>query len=178
MTGAIIWFTGLPASGKSTLADHVQRRISSAGRCAIMLDGDAVRNIVTGRSYDAVNRDEHYRVLANLAALIAKQGALVLVPATAPKREHRDYARRTGCRFIEVFVRTPLAVCELRDIKRLYATARRDPASTLPGIGVPYEVSVAPDVVADGGQDECAAETVAALACHERRLLDPSFATA
>jgi adenylylsulfate kinase len=163
VSGTIVWFTGLPASGKSTLAELVRVRLGETGRCAVVLDGDAVRDAIGAGAYDAEGRDRFYRTLANLAALVARQAVVVLVPATAPRRAHRDYARATDCRLIEVWVKTPVEACEARDRKGLYAAARRDPATTLPGIGVPYEAPEAPDVVADGGRDRTAAQLVAHL---------------
>jgi adenylylsulfate kinase-like enzyme len=123
MTGTIAWFTGLPASGKSTLADF-------------------------------------YRALAELAALIAGQGPIVLVAATAPRRVHRDHARFASGRFLEVWVRATPAECEARDIKGLYAQARRGDITTLPGIGVPFEAPEHPAVIAKGGRDGAAVTAI------------------
>jgi adenylylsulfate kinase len=169
---AVVWFTGLPSSGKSTLARRVQERLVAAGRAVVMLDSDEVREALGARGYDAEDRDGFYRALAGLAAVVAKQGVLVLVAATAPKREHRDRARRAvgeRGRFIEVWVSTPLSVCEARDTKGLYARARRGDAPEVPGIGVDYEPPLAPEVVANGDPEAA----MAAMAAIERLLVAP-----
>jgi adenylylsulfate kinase len=95
-------------------------------------------------------------VLARLAALVSLQGVVAIVAATAPTREQRRHARELAPRFIEVFVDTPLDECTRRDVKGLYAAARRGRVSTLPGDGAAYESPTAPNVVAHGGDDEAA----------------------
>lgn len=160
MTAPIIWFTGLPASGKSTLAELVRMRLDALHRPALVLDSDAFREALGDHGYDAARRDTFYRTLANVAALVARQDVIPLVAATAPRRAHRECARASGCRVIEVLVDTPLAECEARDPKQLYARARSNPASTLPGVGVPYEAPAHPDVVARGGHDTDAVERI------------------
>jgi adenylylsulfate kinase len=104
---------------------------------------------------------------AALAALIAKQGVVALVAATAPHRRDRDRARRmVDGDFVEVWVNTRLEDCETRDPKGLYAQARRDAANELPGVGVAYEAPLAPEVIADGGFDDAAAAAVEARLEH------------
>jgi adenylylsulfate kinase len=162
VTGIVAWMTGLPASGKSTLALHVRERL---GGVAVLLDGDEIRDALEPRpGYGDEARDAFYRTLARLAALLARQGHVVLVAATAPRRVHRETARALAPAFFEVYVRTPLAECERRDPKGLFARARRGEAPDLPGLGAPYEEPSAAEIVADGGNDEVAiAAIVAAL---------------
>jgi adenylylsulfate kinase len=162
VSGAIIWFTGLPASGKSTLARRVQVELARTGRGSVLLDGDELRDVLGVQSYATDDRERFYRALAALAALLAHQGVVVLVAATAPKREDRDRARDAVAEdmFVEVWVKTPLAECEARDPKGLYARARRGEAKELPGVGVAYEAPTAPEVIADGGLDEGAAAAI------------------
>jgi len=148
MSGVVVWFTGLPASGKSTLAARVRDRLDHA----IVLDSDQLREVLGTADY--ARRDEFYAVLGRLAALLAGQGHVVLVAATAPRRAHRDQARALAPRFVEVYVQTPLDECERRDPKGLYARARADGATVLPGIGAPYEPPLAPEVIAGGGADD------------------------
>ena len=165
MSGAIVWFTGLPASGKSTLARRVHARFVATGRTPVLLDGDELRNVLDAHSYEVTDRDRFYRSLAGLAALFANQGLIVLVAATAPRRQDRDRARAQVAAdgvFIEVWVKTPLSECAARDPKGLYAQARRGDARELPGVGVAYEPPLAPEVIADGGLDDSA---VAAIEC-------------
>jgi adenylylsulfate kinase len=153
----VVWITGLPSSGKSTLAARVRARL---GTHAVVLDGDEVRAALWPRpGYDDDGRTGFYRTLAGLAALLARQGHVVLVPATAHRRAWRDEARRAAPHFVEVWVRTPADECRRRDPKGLW----RD-AHGLPGKDVPYEEPTAADVVAESGQDDAAVEAVVAAA--------------
>jgi adenylylsulfate kinase len=163
VNGTIVWFTGLPASGKSTLADRTRDHLKSLGHAAIVLDGDALRVILGAHTYEEGDRDAFYRTLAGLAAAIAHQNMTVLVAATAPRRAHRALARHTGCRFIEVWVQTSQSDCEARDHKGLYARARRGEITTLPGMGAAYEPPEHPDVIAQGGLDDAAVAAIARL---------------
>ena len=163
MSRAVVWFTGLPASGKSTLARQVQAHLTRAGRASLLLDGDELRGILGEHAYGAEDRTRFYRALAALAALLARQGIIVLVAATAPRRADRDHARAAlhgDGAFVEVWVDTPLAECEARDPKGLYARARRGEAPELPGVGVAYEPPVSPEVIATGGRDDDAVTAI------------------
>jgi adenylylsulfate kinase len=152
----VVWFTGLPAAGKTTLAERVRERTGG-----VLLDSDALRDVLGATDY--ADRDAFYGRLAALAAMLARQGHVVLVAATAPKRAHREAARALAPRFVEVHVATTLADCERRDPKQLYARARRGDAPLLPGVGVPYEPPAAPAVVAAGGADEAAVTAIEGL---------------
>lgn len=160
--GIVLWFTGLPQSGKSTLARRVRDRL--ADRSCIVLDSDAVRAAIGAGGYGSGDRDAFYRMLGGIAGLLADQGQVVLVAATAPLRAHRDHARTRAPRFAEIWVHTPRELCEARDTKGLYARARAGQAPDLPGVGAPYEPPTAPDVVADGGHDDRATEAIVELA--------------
>lgn len=141
--GCVVWLTGYPASGKSTLARAVHQKLMEQGRAACVLDGDDVRAVIRpSYGYDDQARTDFYASLAGLAALLAKQGLIVLVPATANRQKYRDTARRLTPHFVEVFVDTPLAECQRRDPKGLYKQA----PSTLPGSGTSYEVPEHPDL--------------------------------
>lgn len=149
----IVWFTGLPASGKSTLARRLRERLRSP---SVILDGDELRGILGASGYGADDRETFYRVMGALAVMLARQGHVVLVAATAARRSYRDAVRGKTARFVEVWVRTPLAECERRDVKGLYARARAGNAPTLPGLGAAYEEPRAPDIIAEGGFDDAA----------------------
>lgn len=155
MKGAVVWITGLPSSGKSALAERAWRRLSHEQRPSILLDGDAVRAAMRPPpGYDEEARAHFYETLSNLAALLAHQGHVVIVPATAHLRVFREKARAVAPRFFEVYVCAPAERCAERDAKGLYAAAREGKVSGLPGFDVPYEPPEAPDVVALGGYDE------------------------
>lgn len=162
MTGVVAWFTGLPSSGKSTLAAAVAAELRALGIRPVVLDSDEVRAALQPPpGYDDDARAAFYATLANLAALVARQGHAVLVPATAHKRVYRDDARARAPQFLEIFVDTPLDECMRRDAKGLYAAG----TARVPGVGVAYEPPAAPDLRV-GPRDDAAgsiAERIAAL---------------
>lgn len=173
MSGCVVWITGRPSAGKSTFAERVRPLIAEQiGPCAL-LDGDAVRaRLVPKPGYSDAERDAFYATLAGLAALLAEQGLVVLVPATAHRAEFRDRARQFAPRFLEVFVDTPAEVCAQRDSKGLYAKSQRGEVTHLPGRGESYQDPTQPDVVASGGKDEAA---YAALIGSLGAQLDPKM---
>lgn len=143
MTGVVVWFTGLPSSGKSTLAAVVAGELRLRGTLPVVLDSDDLREAITPPlGYDDASRAALYGTLARIAALIARQGHVVLVPATAHLRAYRDAARELAPAFLEIFVDTPIEECRRRDTKGLYAS-RMEQA---PGVGVEYEPPLAPDL--------------------------------
>jgi adenylylsulfate kinase len=157
--GAVVWLTGPPSSGKSTLARRIAIALGEAGRARCVLDGDELRAaMVPPPGYDEAARAAFYATLARLAALLAVQGLVVVVPATAYRRAFRDEARALAPRFVEVFVSTPLETCKERDAKGLYAAGTAD----LPGAGLSYEAPLAPEVVASSGEDDEAVRRVLA----------------
>lgn len=161
--GAVVWVTGLPASGKSTLARRLRDRLAAAGRPAALLDGDEVRAALVPRpGHDPAGRAAFYETLGNLALALAAQGLVAIVAATGHRRAFRDRVRARAPRFVEVLVDVPVDACEARDPKGLYARARRGEAPALPGVGVEYERPAAPEVVAAGGEDPRAVDATAA----------------
>jgi bifunctional enzyme CysN/CysC len=150
--GATVWFTGLSGSGKSTIADAVATALFDAGRPAYTLDGDNVRHGLNGDlGFGAADRSENVRRIGEVARLMADAGLVVLVPVISPYRADRDRVRAihaaAGLEFVEVFVATPLAVCEERDPKGLYARARAGELVGMTGIDDPYDAPLAADVV-------------------------------
>lgn len=164
MTAAVVWITGLPSSGKSTLAARLARRLRADGIAAVVLDGDEVRAaLVPARGYGAADRDAFYATLANLAALLAAQGLVVIVAATSNLRRYRERARALAPRFVEVFVDVPPDECRRRDTKGLHARAQQGTARDVPGADAPYEPPVAPEVTACGGEDDAALDKLVDL---------------
>lgn len=139
--GAVVWFTGLSGSGKSTLAIALEQQLVAAGRLVRVLDGDDVRHgLCSDLGFGAADRSENIRRIAHVAALFADTGVIVLTAFISPFRADRDRAREVvGRDFCEVFVDAPLAVCERRDPKGLYAKARAGQIADFTGIDSPYE---------------------------------------
>jgi adenylylsulfate kinase len=162
--GRVVWITGLPSAGKSTLATNLLDRLREAPVACCLLDGDVVRDALVPRpGYDEVSRDHFYETLARLAALLASQELVVLVAATAHRRIYRDRARALANRFLEVWVDVPLEECRSRDAKGLYAAHGEGRLSTLPGEDAAYEPPLNPDVIARGGADAAALATLTSL---------------
>jgi len=151
LRGATIWMTGLPASGKSTLAAAVERSLIEQGRLAYRIDGDNLRHGLNGDlGFDHASRDENVRRAGEVARLMADAGVIVVVSLISPYAGHRAAARMVheehGLPFVEIWVSTPLAECEARDPKGLYARARRGELKGMTGIDDPYEPPVSPDL--------------------------------
>ena len=154
-TPQIVWFTGLSGSGKSTVANLLEKRLTAEGRHAYILDGDNVRHgLNKDLGFTDEARVENIRRVAEVARLMADAGLIVIVSFISPFRNERRLAREVAgdIRFTEVFVSTPLDVCEARDPKGLYARARRGEIKNFTGISSPYEVPENADVVLDGAK--------------------------
>lgn len=155
--GATVWITGLPAAGKTTLATALQHALREAGRGACLLDGDVIRQ---GLSQDLGlsrnDREEQARRVMHVAALIARSSLVALVALVSPYRDDRVRARTIhedlGLPFVEVWLDTPLAVCERRDPKGLYAQARSRAITGMTGIDSPYESPESPELRIDGAE--------------------------
>lgn len=146
--GTVIWFTGVPASGKSTLAKEVESRLRQHGLAVENLDADEVRsNLSPNLGYTEEARDENTKRLAWMAQMLSKYGVNVLVAAVSPLRRHRDRAREWCPRFIEVQVLCPLEVCQERDPQGLYARAARGEINDIAGMHQPYEQALSPEVL-------------------------------
>jgi bifunctional enzyme CysN/CysC len=168
--GATIWFTGLPASGKSTLAVEVEALLIGAGRPALRLDGDNLRHGLNGDlGFSPEDRAENVRRTAHAAALLAEAGVVALVALVSPYASDRASARAiheaAGVPFHEIWVSTGLAECERRDPKGLYARARAGELPGLTGVGDVYEVPESPDLEIGGAEPipAAAARVLAAL---------------
>ncbi|MGQ9888906.1 MAG: bifunctional sulfate adenylyltransferase/adenylylsulfate kinase [Aggregatilineales bacterium] len=146
--GVCVWLTGLSGAGKSTTAQALAARISEIGLRTTLLDGDVVRqHLSQGLGFSKADRDTHIRRLGFLANEIVRQGAIVICAAISPYQAARDEVRRLiGENFVEVYVDTPLAVCEQRDPKGLYAKARRGEITGFTGVDDPYEPPTAPEL--------------------------------
>ncbi|HBY93257.1 MAG TPA: adenylyl-sulfate kinase [Chloroflexi bacterium] len=151
--GFAVWLTGLPASGKSSLAQEMQRLLAQRGVVALILDSDVLRGVLTPHpSYTESEREWFYGVIAFLAVWVTRGGVNVLIAATAHRRAYRDRTRAQIERFAEVYVCCPLDICQERDPKGIYTLARTGRAATVPGVGVAYERPLASEAVVDTGR--------------------------
>jgi bifunctional enzyme CysN/CysC len=166
--GATVWFTGLPASGKSTIAAALEERLVVDGRSAYRLDGDNLRHgLNENLGFSAEDRSENVRRTAQAARLLADAGTVAVVsqvsPYAADRRAAREAHEAAGLEFIEVFVDTPVEECERRDPKGLYAKARAGEIQGLTGVDDPYEAPEAPDLVLRPGDAPVAVDRLLAL---------------
>jgi adenylyl-sulfate kinase len=149
--GATVWFTGLPGSGKSSVAAAVEQQLVDLGRCAYRLDGDNMRHGICGDlGFSPDDREQNVRRVGEVARLFADSGTVALVSLVSPYAACRDRVRelheRDGLLFLEVFVNTPAEECARRDPKGLYRSARRGRITDLTGVGAPYEPPLNPDI--------------------------------
>ncbi|MFB9768469.1 adenylyl-sulfate kinase [Lactiplantibacillus modestisalitolerans] len=156
---AVLWFTGLSGSGKSTIANAVEKALYDRQISSYVLDGDNVRfGLNQNLGFSAEDRTENIRRIGEVSKLFVDAGVLTLTAFISPYRADRDQVRaRLGAsEFIEIFVDTPLAVCEQRDVKHLYAKARRGEITGFTGIDAPYEAPKRPEITIDTSQQPLA----------------------
>jgi adenylylsulfate kinase len=175
---AVLWFTGLSGAGKSAIAEWVHAELRRRGHRVERLDGDAIRSILPGTGFTRTERDQHLRRVGYLASKLEQNGITVIATFVSPYEESRAFVRGLCANFIEIHVATPLEECERRDVKGLYAKARRGEIHSFTGIDDPYEAPRHPELridtstmsVEDAGACvvECLAQRVAT-----RRLRRP-----
>jgi len=168
--GATIWFTGLPASGKSTIAVALEARLLQSGRPAYLLDGDNLRHGLNGNlGFEPGDRKENIRRTAHVARMFADAGVVALVSLVSPYRADRDLARALhaddALPFLEVWVSTTAEECARRDPKGLYARAQRGEIKGLTGVDAPYEAPESPELEIGGevAIDDAVERVLAAL---------------
>lgn len=145
--GVTIWFTGLSGAGKSTISQAVEKELRSLGLKVEALDGDVVRqNLTKGLGFSKADRDENIRRVGFVAHLLTRNQVIVLVSAISPYREIRDEVRQKIGNFVEIYVNTPLEICEKRDVKGLYKKARAGEIKNFTGIDDPYEPPLTPEL--------------------------------
>ena len=153
--GAVLWFTGLSGSGKTTIAHEVEERLLEAGVPVEILDGDVVReNLSKGLGFSKEDRDTNIRRIAFVAHLLQRNGVFVITAAISPYKAVRDEARAMIKDFVEIYADAPLEVCEARDTKGLYAKARAGEIKGFTGIDDPYEAPENPDVICDTDKED------------------------
>jgi len=145
--GVIVWFTGLSGAGKSTIAEALAPHLRERGKRVEILDGDVVRtHLSKGLGFSRADRDTNIQRIGFVAHLLARNGTVVITAAISPYRATRDWVRELSPDFVEVFVDTPLEVCETRDVKGLYKKARAGEIKEFTGISDPYEPPLAPEL--------------------------------
>jgi len=173
--GFTIWFTGLPCSGKSTLADLLKPELERRGRTVDVLDGDVVRTHLTkGLGFSKEDRDENIRRIGFVCKLISRHGGIAIAAAISPYREIRDEIRKTIDHFVEVYVDTPLEECIRRDVKGMYKKALAGEMKDFTGVSAPYEQPHKPELTIHTSQETAAESAARILAKLEQMgLLDP-----
>ena len=145
----VLWFTGLSGSGKSTLAIALERQLFDQGYSVIVLDGDNIRTGINNNlTFSPDDRTENIRRIAEVAKLFLANGIICIVSFISPTRDMRSMARQIigSADFVEVFIDTPIEVCEARDVKGLYKKARAGEILDFTGVNAPYEAPLKPDV--------------------------------
>lgn len=143
------WFTGLSGAGKSTIAKSLQSKLVELGIIAVVVDGDELRTgLCSDLGFDPQSRSENIRRCAEVTKIFLDSGLLVIASLISPTRADRSTAKSIvgADRFTEVYIDTPLALCEHRDVKGLYAKARRGDIAQFTGVSAPYETPAEPDV--------------------------------
>ncbi|HEX5132926.1 MAG TPA: adenylyl-sulfate kinase [Candidatus Krumholzibacteria bacterium] len=154
MKGFTLWFTGLPSSGKSTLARRVEEVLLERGMNVEVLDGDEVReNLSKGLGFSKEDRDTNIRRIGFVAKLLSRNGAVAITAAISPYSEIRDEMRRAIGRFVEVYVRCPIEVLTERDVKGLYKKALAGEIKHFTGVDDPYEAPEKAEIVIDSDQE-------------------------
>lgn len=162
---SVVWFTGLSGSGKSTIADLVHAEIGRRGLKVERLDGDTIRNLFPTTGFGRADRDAHIKRVGYLASKLEANDIFVVASFVSPYADARNFVRSQCSKFIEIHVATPLEVCESRDVKGLYAKARRGELKNFTGIDDPYEPPQNPELVLDTSKADVKAcmERVVAL---------------
>jgi len=155
--GVVVWFTGLSGSGKSTVAARVEEKLFERGKDVFLLDGDNVRHgLNVDLGFSPEDRDENIRRIGEVAHLFSEAGVITLTAFISPYKEGRDRARELNDEddFVEVYVKTPVEVCEERDTKGLYEMARKGEIDNFTGISAPYEEPKDPDVLVETDEQD------------------------
>lgn len=145
----VLWFTGLSGSGKSTISEKVYAELKDRGYEIEHLDGDVVREVFPKTGFSKEERDNHVKRVGFVASLLQKHGVFVVASFISPYRDARDFVRDMCEDFTEIHISTPLEVCEERDVKGLYAKARKGEIDNFTGISDPYEEPDNPELEID-----------------------------
>lgn len=173
---AVIWFTGLPGAGKSTVAHEVERKLFTRGCRTFVLDGDNIRHgLCSGLGFSESDRHENIRRVGEVAKLFCEAGTIVLAAFVSPTRAGRARVREMLAPgdFIEIHCKCPVEVCEERDPKGFYALARKGEIAHYTGVSAPYEDPVAPELILDTAVPTVASSSDQVIQLLERKRLIP-----
>ncbi len=146
--GFILWFTGLSGSGKTTISKTLEPELKARGCKVEILDGDVVRtNLSKGLGFSKADRDTNILRIGFVANLLSRNGVVAITAAISPYQAIRDEVRALESNFVEVYVKAPLEVCEARDVKGMYAKARKGEIKGFTGIDDPYEEPLNPEII-------------------------------
>lgn len=145
----VVWLTGFSGAGKSTIASLLAERMTSRGERVELLDGDAIRDLFPNTGFSVEERAAHVRRVGFLASRLAHHGVSVVAALISPSSASRAFVRNLCPGFVEVHVATPIGVCERRDVKGLYARARRGELRDFTGVDAPYDTPRDPEVTVD-----------------------------
>ncbi len=154
MKGVVVWFTGLPCCGKTTVARGVKKQLDAMNRDVELLDGDTVRGYIKNRDFSAEGRNKHLRYIALTAKLLSDRGVVVLCSFVSPYRENRDFGREIAGDFLEIYVKAPLEICIKRDVKGMYKKALSGEIKGFTGIDDPYEEPEKPELILETDKEE------------------------
>ena len=160
--GVILWFTGLPSSGKSTIANEVACELHKLGKFSYVLDGDNIRHgLNKDLGFSPEDREENIRRISEVANLFADSGVIAITAFVSPYRKDRDFCRKLAGegRFLEILVKASLETCENRDPKGMYKKAKEGKIPEFTGISAPYESPLNPEIVLDTDRMSIGEET-------------------
>jgi adenylylsulfate kinase len=156
-----VWLTGLPASGKSTIARALKALLADRGVNVAVLESDELRKVfVTDRPYSPEGREAFYSKVSFIGSLLVEHGVPVIFDATANRRVYRERARSQIARFVEVFVDVPIEICMARDPKGIYQGGLAGETTGVPGLQDPYEQPAGPELVVHGDNPDSDAEAI------------------
>ncbi len=173
--GFTLWFTGLPCSGKSTLAEMIAPELERRGRLVDILDGDVVRTHLTkGLGFSKEDRDTNIRRIGWVCSKISRHGGIAISAAISPYRAIRDEVRASVENFVEVYVSAPLEECMKRDVKGMYKKAMAGELKDFTGVDAPYEPPASPEITIETQNESEQASAARILTWLEQRgLIDP-----
>lgn len=148
----IIWFTGLPCSGKTTLALALKNRLELKNLNSVILDGDDIRNKLSNHNFSEEGRSTHVKYVGTFASILSEQNVIPIVSLVSPSSSTREFCRNLSPNFVEIYLSASIKICEDRDVKGMYRRAKAGEIKDFTGISSPYDVPENPEVEIDTGK--------------------------